>query len=92
MPYGTSMRETTKIQIKSRCILPNSRSNGRLGSINLKQEWDTVLLVLMDEYLEVQCMYEAARPEVAKALLAPGSRARNERGALAISKFKAIGR
>jgi hypothetical protein len=50
-----------------------------------------VLLVLMDEDLEVQSMYEAERPEIENALLAPGSKARNERGALAVSKFKAIG-
>jgi hypothetical protein len=29
--------------------------------------------------------------EIEKALLAPGSKARNERGALAVSKFKAVG-
>ena len=45
----------------------------------------------MDENLEVQSMYEAATPEIEKALLAPGSKARNEHGALAVTKFKAIG-
>ena len=45
----------------------------------------------MDEDLEVLSMYEAARPEIERALLAPGSKARNERGALSVSKFKAIG-
>lgn len=81
----------TKIQIKGRCILANSKPGQRLGSIRLDKEWDTVLLVLMDEDLEVLSMYEAARPEIKRALLAPGSKARNERGALAVSKFKAIG-
>ena len=50
-----------------------------------------MLLVLMDEDLEVQNMYEAKRPAIEKALLAPGSKARNARGALAVNKFKAIG-
>jgi hypothetical protein len=49
-----------------------------------------VLLVIMDEDLEVRCMYEATRSNVKKALLAPGSKARNERGALSVSKFKSI--
>ena len=81
-----------KIQIKGRCIPANAKPGQRLGSIQLDKEWDTVLLVLMDEDLEVLGMYEAARPEIERALLAPGSKARNERGALAVSKFKAIGR
>ena len=83
--------KVTKIQIKGRCIPANTKPGQRLGSIQLDKEWDTVLLVLMDEDFEVLSMYEAARKEIEKALLAPGSKARNERGALAVSKFKAIG-
>ena len=81
----------TKIQIKGRCIPANAKPGQRLGSIQLDKEWDTVLLVLMDEDLEVLSMYEAERLKIEEALLAPGSKARNERGALAVSKFKAIG-
>lgn len=81
----------TKIQIKGRCILANAKPGQRLGSIRLDKEWDVVLLVLMNEELEVLSMYEATRPEIKRALLVPGSKARNERGALAVSKFKAIG-
>ena len=80
-----------KIQIKGRCIPSNVKPGQRLGSIQLDKEWDAVLLVLMDEDLEVFSIFEAARPEIERALLAPGSKARNERGALAVSKFKAIG-
>jgi len=83
--------KVTKIQIKGRCISANAKPGQRLGNIRLDKEWDTVLLVLMDEDLEVLSMYEAERPEIARALLAPGSKARNERGALTVSKFKAIG-
>ncbi|MDD3847320.1 MAG: hypothetical protein PHC90_13305 [Syntrophorhabdaceae bacterium] len=85
-------RRETKIQIKARCLPPNARSGQRLGSIQLDKEWDTVLLVLMDEDLEVLSIHEAERPEIERALFTPGSKARNERGALAVSKFKAIGR
>jgi hypothetical protein len=35
--------------------------------------------------------WEADRPAVVAALQAPGSRARNERGTLGVSKFKSIG-
>lgn len=84
--------KVTKIQIKGRCIPRNAKPGQRLGQIRIDKEWDTVLLVIMDENLEVQSIYEAERPEIEKAILAPGSKARNERGALAVSKFKAIGR
>ena len=80
-----------KIQIKGRCIPDNAKLSQRLGSINLEKEWDIVLLVLMDENFEVLSIYEAERPDIEKALLTPGSKARNERGALAVSKFKSIG-
>lgn len=81
-----------KVQIKGRCILNNAKSGQRLGSIQLDKEWDTVLMVLLDEELDVIGMYEAERPAVEEALLAPGSKARNERGALGVSKFKSISR
>ena len=80
-----------KIQIKGRC-LPNTPKPGqRLGSIKLDYEWDSVLLVLMTESFQVTEIWEANRVEIAAALLAPGSKARNERGALSVRKFKQIG-
>jgi hypothetical protein len=62
-----------------------------VGGIQLDKEWDTVLLVLLDENLEVVSMYEAERNEVKTAILKPGSKARNERGALPVSWFKSHG-
>ncbi|MFA6217792.1 MAG: hypothetical protein WDL87_09115 [Candidatus Omnitrophota bacterium] len=80
-----------KIQIKGRCVLRNSKPGQRVGSIKLDKDWDIVILVLLDEEFEVLSMYEAERSEIKKALLVPGSKARNERGALGVSKFKSIG-
>lgn len=80
-----------KIQIKGRCI--NSESNsGRLGKIRVNSDWDVVMLVLLDEKYELISIYEAERDVIEKALITPGSRARNERGALSISQFKRIGK
>jgi hypothetical protein len=81
-----------RLQIKGRCVLPDSNPGLRLGGIKLEKEWDAVVLVLLDEGFEATAIYEANRPAVEAALLAPGSKARNQRGALAVSKFKAIGR
>lgn len=78
-----------RLQIKGRCT-PMAR--GRLGAISLTQDWDAVLLVLLDSAFEATAIYEADRDTVALALTKPGSKARNERGQLAISSFVALGK
>jgi hypothetical protein len=81
-----------RLQIKGRYILPDAKRGQRIGRIDRTKEWDAVLLVLLDENLDTTAIYEADRAPVIEALAATGSRARNERGALGVSKFKAIGR
>jgi hypothetical protein len=81
-----------RLQIKGRCILPGAKPGQKIGKIDLEKEWDAVLLVLLDECFDPTEIYEADRPAVKAALTAPGSRARNERGQLGVSKFKSIGR
>lgn len=81
-----------RIQVKARAIPNGKRLTGqRLGSIRLEHDWDVVLLVIMDERFEPQAIYEADRTSIEAALTRPGSKARNERGALAITKFISIG-
>ena len=48
-------------------------------------------IVFLHEYFDALEIYEADRQESIAPLSTPGSRARNERGALAVSKFKSIG-
>lgn len=72
--------------------MPNAKQGQRVGAIKLNKKWDITLLVLMDENFEVTNIYEAKRSALKKALIAPGSKARNERGALSVNKFKSIGR
>lgn len=79
------------LQIKGRRLTPTSKASQRIGSINFKHDWDVVILVLLDEHYEPTAIYEAFRKAVEAALSKPGSKARNERGSLAISQFKAIG-
>lgn len=80
-----------RLQIKGRCILPGSKPGQRVGGIDLTKKWDVALLVLLDEQFEATAIYEASRAKIRTALTAPGSKARNERGQLAVSKFVAIG-
>jgi hypothetical protein len=82
---------TRRLQIKGRCLLPNCKPGQRLGSIDIRKDWDAVLLVILDEHFDATAMYEADRAAVIAALTAPGSKARNERGALSVSKFRSIG-
>lgn len=87
---ATRLSDNAKIQIKGRVLFDKSKLGQRIGRIRLDCEWDSVMLVLLDaDFLPVK-IYEASRVKVEEALTAPGSRARNERGALAVSKFISI--
>ncbi|MCH7564858.1 MAG: hypothetical protein IH968_13650 [Gemmatimonadetes bacterium] len=79
-----------RLQIKGRCILPSAKPGQRIGKIDIKKEFDGVLLVLMDESFNATAIYEADRESVVAALTAPGSKSRNERSALGISKFTSV--
>jgi hypothetical protein len=81
-----------RLQIKGRCLLDNCKPGQRLGSICIEKQWDAVLMVLLDQNFDAVEIYEADRTAVVAVLSAPGSKARNERGAMAVSKFKSIGR
>ncbi|WP_200371980.1 DUF6998 domain-containing protein [Rhodovibrio salinarum] len=81
-----------KIQIKARCIPRDTRLTGqRLGSIRLEHEWDCVMLVLLDQEFRPRTIHELNRTSIAAALAKPGSKARNERGAMAVSQFISLG-
>jgi len=80
----------TRINIKSKRLINPSKLKGRLGKIDLKKDFDSVIAVVLDEKFEPFVIYEAERKDVKKALLKPGSKSRNERGALAIQRFKSI--
>ncbi|MHB1675497.1 MAG: DUF6998 domain-containing protein [Acidobacteriaceae bacterium] len=86
---GNSIR---RLQIKGRCLLPNCKPGQRVGSIDVTKGWDAVLLVLLDKNFDATEIHEAGYTAVLAALSAPGSKARNERGQLGVSKFKAIGK
>jgi len=89
--YDAVGRDGIRYQIKGRRLGAGSKRSQQVGRIDVSQEFDRVLVVVMDENLEATAIYEATRLAVESALIAPGSKARNERGALALSKFKAIG-
>ncbi|HWD70498.1 MAG TPA: hypothetical protein VG293_09890 [Solirubrobacteraceae bacterium] len=85
-------RKTEKLQIKGRCLAEGPKPGQRIGAIKRDKPWDVAILVLLDQDYEATAIWEADRQAVLAALDVPGSKARNERGALTVSKFKAIGR
>jgi hypothetical protein len=83
---------TRHLQIKGRCLLPGCKPGQRLGRIDVTKAFDAVLMVLLDENFDALEIYEAERAAVLAALAKPGSKSRNLRGALGVSKFKSIGK
>ena len=57
----------------------------------MEQDWDSVVLVLMDENLEPYEIYEAARDEIIAALGEGVNNKRSKRGIMSVAKFRAIG-
>ncbi len=78
-----------KIQIKGRWKKAGEKW-GRVSRIDTSKEFDAVMLVLMKGKYELAEIWEAPREKVIERLSAPGSRARNERGAMGVSQFKSI--
>lgn len=78
-------------QIKGRCLVDNRNPGQRLGKIDTSKRFDAVLLVELDKNFNAMRIFEADRSCVVAALETPGSKARNERGQLSISKFRSIG-
>jgi hypothetical protein len=87
---GTGPREGMRIQIKGRAILGEQLGNQRLGQLKMEQDWDSIMLVLMDENYEPTEIYEADRQEITEDMKKDS--ARNKRGAMSVIKFTIIGR
>ncbi len=84
-------REDKHIQIKSRAIFDPSKGGQRIGQLNMDGQWDSVLLVLMDEDYEPYEIHEAERDEI-QEYVGMASKGRAKRGALSVARFKIIGR
>lgn len=80
-----------RIQIKGRVVFGDQKSTQRIGQMKLEQEWDTLLLVIMDEHYDTLEIYAADR-EVLEAALDEGGARRNKRGAMTVAKFKYLSR
>ena len=99
MPVGSSGgyhavdpgRDDKRIQIKSRAIFDESKGGQRIGQLNMDGDWDSVVLVLMDEDYEPFEIYEAEREDI-EEFSNSSSKGRSKRGAMSVARFKIIGR
>lgn len=85
-------RAGRRVQIKGRAIFDESKGGQRIGQLKLEQEWDSVVLVLMDEEFEPSEIWEAERDALVEAVRESENSARSKRGPMSVAKFKAIGR
>ena len=88
---GHGEREGKRIIIKGRAIFDESKSGHRIGQLKLEKEWDSVVLVIMDDCYQPVELYEAERSEIAEAMESSKSKRAN-RGAMSVAKFKIISR
>lgn len=88
---GRGQRAGKRIQIKGRAIFDETKGGQRIGQLKAEQDWDSVMLVLMDENYEPVEIYEAERDDVLEVTDKTSSN-RSKRGAVSVARFKIIGR
>lgn len=81
---------TVRIQIKGRRPPRDDLRRGRVPGIDLRGKFDCVMLVLLSPTYEAEQIWQASRIAVRRRLESPGSRARNQDGAMSIRQFIAI--
>lgn len=79
-----------RIQIKGRAIFNEAKSGQRIGQLKLEQDWDTLVLVLMDEEFEAVEIFAADRDTILEAMDANRNSNRSKRGAMSVARFKVI--
>ncbi len=79
-----------RVQIKSRTIFDESKGGQRIGQLKMNQDWDAVVLVLMDENYAPYEIYRASRDDL-ESFVGATSSSRAKRGAMSVARFKIIG-
>ena len=85
-------REGCRFQVKGRAIFDEKKGGQRLGQIKVEQEWDKILLVLLDDNFDTTEIYEASRDDVLEDINEAGKSNRQKRGAMSVARFKRLAR
>jgi len=89
---GKGDRKGLKVLIKGRAIFDQKKSGARIGQLKVDQEWDLLVLVLMNEDFDAYEIYEISRDEAIAEIDNAAQSNRSKRGAMSISRFKIISR
>lgn len=87
---GKGDRDGLKVLIKGRAIFDQRKSGARIGQLKIDQEWDILVLVLMNKDFEAYEIYEISRDEVIEEIDKAAESKRSKRGAMSIARFKII--
>ena len=78
-----------KIQIKGRTIFSDAKNAQRIGQLKMEQNWDSVVLVLLDDDYEPFELYEIDRATLTDNVVDKESK-KAKKGAMTIARFKKI--
>jgi hypothetical protein len=76
------------VQIKARTIFNDNYRGQRLGQLKLDKDWDSVVLVLLDENYQAFEIFEATKDDIVDNLKDNSSRMK--RGAMSVARFRNI--
>jgi hypothetical protein len=77
-----------KVQIKGRAIFDDKKGGYRIGQVKTEQEWDVIVLVIMNADFMPEEIYMAKREVVLNEL--EEKKKNNKKGAMTLAKFKLI--
>jgi uncharacterized protein (UPF0147 family) len=80
--------ERLKVQIKGRVIFNEKRQGHRIGQLKVEQEWDAIVLVIMNDDFLPEEIYMAKRENIMAEL--EEKQKSNKKGAMTVAKFKLI--
>lgn len=78
-----------KIQIKGRTIFSDAKATYRIGQLKMEQNWDSVVLVLLNDDYEPFEIYEIDRATLSDNIIDPQSK-KARKGAMTVARFKKI--
>ncbi len=78
--------ERLKVQIKGRTIFSEKKQGHRIGQLKIEQQWDAIILMIMNADFMPEEIYMAKRDVILHEL----EEKSNKKGAMTLAKFKII--
>jgi hypothetical protein len=80
--------EKLRVQIKGRVIFNEKKQGHRIGQLKVEQEWDAIVLVIMNDEFMPDEIFMAKRHAILSEL--EEKQKNNKKGAMTVAKFKLI--